>query len=108
MQLDGEGTLTFSQTTQTDTGDVPQFKVRLGIIPDYSFEGPGLRIDGVTDGQPASKAGMQKGDIIMTMGDFNISDIMVYMKALASFQKGDTTKVKVKRGDQEVELNVTF
>jgi hypothetical protein len=108
VRLDESGTLAFASTGQADTADVPQFKVRLGIIPDYGFEGPGLRIDGVTEGQPAANAGMQKGDIILTMGDFKISDIMVYMKALASFKKGETTTARVKRGDQEIELAVTF
>ena len=108
QHLDNEGKLVYSKTQDTDMGDIPQFKVRLGIIPDYVFEGPGLRIDGVDDGQPASKAGLQKGDIILQMGDFSISDIMVYMKALSSFQKGDTTKVKVKRNDREMEFQVTF
>jgi C-terminal processing protease CtpA/Prc len=106
--IDNESTLAFAKTKDTDGGDIPQFKVRLGIIPDYAFEGPGLRIDGVDDGQPAAKAGLQKGDVIIQLGDFTVSDIMVYMKALASFQKGDTTNVKVKRNDQEMEFKVTF
>jgi hypothetical protein len=108
MTLDGEGTLPFAKTKQTDNADVPQFKVRLGIIPDYAFEGPGLRVDGVNDGQPAADAGIKKGDIILSIGSFPISDIMAYMKALASFQKGDQAPVKVKREAQEVELKVTF
>jgi len=108
IHLDDAGKLAFTKTKEVDTNDVPQFKVRLGIIPDYSFEGPGLRIDGVDDGKPAANAGLQKGDIIMKMGDFTISDIMVYMKALASFNKGDTTKVIAKRGEKEMEFQVTF
>jgi aminopeptidase YwaD len=108
LQLDNSKILTFSKTKATDQGDIPQFKVRLGILPDYSFEGPGLRVDGVDEGQPAAKAGIQKGDIILSLGDFNVSDIYVYMKALASFHKGDTTSAKVKRNDHELQLKVTF
>jgi len=108
LHLDNSGTLAFSKTKESQNGNVPQFKVRLGIVPDYSFEGPGLRIDGVDEGQPASKAGLQKGDVIISLGDFTISDIYVYMKALASFQKGDTAPIKVKRNDKVIETKVTF
>ncbi len=108
QHLDNSGALSFSKTKDSGSGDIPMFKVRLGIVPDYSFEGPGLRIDGVDEGQPASKAGMQKGDVILSLGDFQVADIYAYMKALASFHKGDTTKAKVKRNNQEVQLQVTF
>ena len=41
-------------------------KVTLGIIPDFAgSEKEGMRIDGVTPGKPASKAGLLKGDIII-------------------------------------------
>lgn len=106
--LDDDGILPFSRTKETDTSNVPQFKVRLGIIPDYLFDGAGLRVDGVDDGKPASVAGVKKGDIIIALGDYLISDIMTYMKALAAFQKGDTTTIIVKRGDMNVEMQVTF
>ncbi len=108
LQVDGKGVLPFTKTKQTDNGDVPEFKVKLGIIPDYLYEGEGLRIDAVNDGQPAANGGLQKGDIVLSMGDYLISDIMVYMKALASFKKGDTTIVKVKRNNEEKEFKITF
>ncbi|MCY7410588.1 MAG: M28 family peptidase, partial [Chitinophagales bacterium] len=42
LQVDGKGVLPFSKTKQTDNGDVPEFKVKLGIIPDYLYECEGL------------------------------------------------------------------
>jgi hypothetical protein len=108
MNLDDDGILPFTKTQETDSSAVPEFKVRLGIIPDYLFEGPGLRVDGVDEGKPAAKAGIIKGDIILSIGDHNVGDIMDYMKALGSFNKGDTTTLIVKRGDSSAELKVTF
>ena len=32
----------------------------LGTIPDFSFAGPGVRLDGVVPGSPAEKAGLAK------------------------------------------------
>ncbi len=67
-----------------------------------------MRIDGVTDGKPAANAGLEAGDIVIQLGEIKVLDMMSYMKALGKFKKGDTTKVKVKRGSQEVEKDITF
>ena len=37
--LNNKGTLPFSKTQEQDNSDIPQFKVRLGIIPDYLYAG---------------------------------------------------------------------
>lgn len=108
MQLDTAGILSFSKTKETGNEDIPQFKVRLGIIPDYLFEGPGLRVDGVDEGKPAAVAGINKGDIILAIGDHKVGDIMEYMNALAAYQKGDSVKVRLKRGDSNIEKQVVF
>jgi hypothetical protein len=107
MELDKKPKLTF-QETKANQDDTPKFKVTLGIMPDYTFDGAGVRADGVTDGKPASKAGVQKGDVIMGLGTFEVKNINDYMKALAAHKKGDTVKLKVKRGDAMKELEATF
>lgn len=99
--------LQFLQTKNPDMGKT-KFKVTLGIMPDYAFEGPGLRVDGVTDGKPAAAAGVKQGDIIIQLGDTPVNSMTDYMTALGKFKKGDTTTVKVKRGTEELTLNVTF
>lgn len=107
-RLDDKGKLDFIKTKDDSNEDAPRFKVTLGVIPDYAFEGKGMRIDGVTDGRPASKAGLKQGDIVIQMGDVNVVDMMSYMKALGQFKKGETAKVKVMRGKEEVSTDVTF
>jgi Peptidase family M28/PDZ domain len=100
--------LVFSKTKDDSNSDTPRFKVTLGVIPDYAFDGEGMRIDGVTDGKPASKAGLLKGDVVIQLGEHQVTDMMSYMKALGKFSKGETTKVKVKRGTETVEKDITF
>lgn len=99
--------LTFLKTRNSDTGK-SSFKVTMGIMPDYTFEGKGLRVDGVTDGKPAAKVGLQKGDIITKLGEQNVENIQDYMKGLNQFKKGESAKVKVLRDSKEMELTVTF
>ena len=96
------------QETKSNEADTPRFKVTLGIMPDYTYEGTGVHVDGVTEGKPAAKAGIQKGDIIRKLGDVDVTDIHAYMKGLAMFKKGDSTKVIVERMGKFFDLNVTF
>jgi hypothetical protein len=98
----------FTKTNDSNNEEAPRFKVTLGVVPDYAFEGSGMRIDGVTEEKPAAKAGLQKGDIVIQLGDEKVMDMMSYMKALSKFKKGDTTKVKVLRDNSEVEREITF
>jgi S1-C subfamily serine protease len=99
--------LEFLKTRNPDAGRVA-FKVTLGVMPDYTFEGPGMRIDGVSDNKPAAKAGLQGGDILVKLGDDEVKDVHAYMKALAKFKKGDTAKVEILRNGVLKELSVTF
>jgi len=108
QKTDSPEKLVFSKTNDSDNEDAPKFKVTLGVVPDYAFEGEGMRIDGVTDDRPASKAGLEPGDIVIQLGEYKVLDMMSYMKALSKFSKGETTKVKVLRNHQELEKDITF
>ncbi len=100
--------LTFRQTkNNTSTGN-STFKVTLGVIPDYAFDGDGLRLDGVSDGKAAAKAGLKTGDVIIQMGELQIHNIQDYMKGLSLFSKGQSVDVKIKRAKEELKINVTF
>lgn len=105
--LDNEEKLVFTKTKDA-TPSSSDFKVTLGVMPDYLYSGKGLRIDGCKDGKPGSKAGLQKGDTIMKLGDFEIEDIYGYMEALGKFEKGQSTTMEVEREGKRLELKVTW
>jgi hypothetical protein len=96
----------------TKTKDVAKksskWKVSLGVMPDYTFDGVGLRIDGVSEGRPASLASLESGDVIIQMGEMKIIDIYDYMKALSKLKKGDKLDVKVLRNGSEVIKELNF
>ena len=106
-ELDDNGKLAFKKT-KNESEDVPSFRVGLGVIPDYLFDGKGMRIDGISEDKPAQKAGLQKGDIVIKLGDSAIVDMMSYMRALSVFKNGDITKVIVQRNGQEIEAEIQF
>lgn len=105
--LDDNGVLAFRKT-KNESEEAPRFKVTLGVVPDYLYDGKGMRIDGVSEDKPAQKAGLKKGDVVLQMGDSTIVDMMAYMRALSAFEKGQTTTVKVQRDGEEIEKEVTF
>jgi hypothetical protein len=105
--LDSQKKLPFKKT-KNESEVVPDFKVTLGVVPDYLFSGKGMRIDGISEDRPAQKAGLQKGDIVVKMGDYEVTDMMSYMKSLSKFEKGQTVTVTVNRNDELIEVEVAF
>ena len=104
--LDAEPKLAFTKTK--DSSDSPRFTVSMGVVPDYLYDGKGMRVDGVSEGKPAQAAGLMKGDIVIQLGDSTIKDMMGYMRALSVFKKGDSTQVVVQRAGQQLEKKVKF
>lgn len=100
--------LTFTKTREAATSAKSSFKVTLGIMPDYTFSGSGVRVDGVSDGKIAQKVGIQAGDVVEQLGTIKITDVQGYMGALGKFKKGEASKVKVKRGDKELWFDIVF
>ena len=105
--LDNNGKLPFRKT-KNESEETPRFKVGLGVIPDYMFDGKGMRIDGISEDKPAQKAGLQKGDIVIKLGDSTVTDMMSYMKVLSTFEAGDKTEVTVDRNGKEVKATIQF
>jgi aminopeptidase YwaD len=102
-----KGKLAFTKTKEQSMG-TGRFKVSIGIMPDYTFSGTGVRADGVIDGRAAQKAGVKTGDVIMQLGEHLVTGMDTYMQALNRFNKGESTKVIVKRGAEILEFGVTF
>lgn len=101
--------LVFTKTRETQTtSSMRSGGVTMGIMPDYTFAGSGIRCDGITDGRPAQKAGLKAGDIIIKVGDYTVSSMESYMQTLGKFQKGDKAKVQFKRGSETMETEVQF
>lgn len=79
-----------------------RYKVTMGIMPDVSGQSnEGLKVEFVTEGRPAHRAGLQKGDVIRAMNGMAVDNIYDYMARLQSFSAGETITVEVLR-DSEI------
>ena len=105
--LDNDGRLEFRKT-KNESEETPDFKVTLGVVPDYLYDEKGMRIDGVSEERPAQRAGMMKGDVVVKVGEYEITDMMSYMKSLSKFEKGEKTMVIIERNGEPLELEVTW
>jgi hypothetical protein len=88
----GKSKLTFTKTKDA-TPSARSFKVSLGVMPDYAFTGNGMKLDGVTEGKPAIKAGLQRGDIIIKVASFEVGSVQDYMQTLSKLNKGQKVEI---------------
>jgi C-terminal processing protease CtpA/Prc len=100
--------IAFTKTREIQTTTSARFSVSMGIMPDYSYGGNGVRVDGVSDNRPAKKAGIVAGDIVKQLGEYKTSSVEAYMQALSKFKKGEKTNVVVLRKDQEISFEIIF
>ena len=85
-------------------GDRPYF----GSIPDFSQDQEGYALTGVTKDGPAEKAGLKAGDIIVRLGDSRIGGLEDFDSALRKYKADEKVAVVVRRGDEELTLEVTL
>lgn len=78
----------------------------LGVLPDYGYDGKGMKITGTNPGQPAANAGLQSGDIIVGLGGVVLEDIYGYMGALNTLEKGQLTTITIVRDGEEMTLEL--
>lgn len=100
--------IAFSKTREAAATGKSSFKVTMGIMPDYTFSGAGVLVEGVSDNRPAQKAGIKSGDVIQQLGRFVVEDVQSYMSALNKFNKGDEVEVKIKRDKSDILVKVVF
>lgn len=93
--------LLFSKAESQHSHRKSEFKVSLGVIPDYAFTGKGLHLEIVRENRPGYKAGLRNGDIIIQFGTISIDNIYDYVAALGMFKPGDQVKLIFLRNGTE-------
>ncbi len=99
---------TTSHDSAAQSSSRSSFKVTLGIVPNYTFDGEGLYIDAVRQGKPGEKAGLKAGDIIVNFNSKSIADIGDYMEVLKILNPGDSIELVVRRGEEIISLTAQF
>jgi hypothetical protein len=82
-------------------------RVRFGTVPDFAFQGPGVRVSEVSEGSPAEKAGFMAGDTLLSIDGQEVTDLRTYSQILRTLEPGQTVEAGVMREGEEVVLQVT-
>jgi len=76
-------------------------RVSFGTVPDFTYEGDGVRLDDVRAGTPAAHIGLRKGDIITTVNEAPVVSMRQYSEALKQLSPGDEIRVRYLREGTE-------
>lgn len=68
----------------------------------------GVYVTDVTNGSPASAAGLQQGDIITKVGDVTLDETHTYVNTLFTFKPGDQISLTFVRNGQETQVQITL
>jgi hypothetical protein len=91
-----------------EKGQRAGLRAYLGTIPDYAQgDVKGLKISGVAEGGPASKAGLQGGDLIVELAGRKIENIYDYTYAIDALKIGEPVRIVVLREGKKLTFEVT-
>jgi S1-C subfamily serine protease len=82
------------------------FRVSLGTLPDYAWQGKGMRITGVRPDSPASRAGLGPGDVIVKVEKHDVLNIHDYMFALGELEAGREATLEIDRAGKLVTVKI--
>jgi hypothetical protein len=101
--------LSFAKVEQTGQGGGGRAGVRIftGTIPDYATDVKGLLLGGVIAGGPAEQAGLQKGDVIVQIGEQTITNIYDYTYALEALKVNEPVPVVYLRSGERNDTTLT-
>jgi 2-alkenal reductase len=68
----------------------------------------GAYVTRVASGSPAAQAGIQRGDIILGLGEYTLGEDISYLNTLFNYQPGEQVDTKILREDEEITVFVTL
>jgi hypothetical protein len=96
------------QQVKSQGGGQPRANVpRLGFAPSYGDgDDEGVLVDDVTEGGPAAKGGIKKGDRIVEIGGKPVKNLEAYMSVMGAQKRGEDLEVAVLRDKKKITLKV--
>ena len=118
---DKKETIEQKQNIETEEGVVPTvsnkvkvddtiliYKVSLGVLPDLTYKGIGVKAAKVHENRPGDNGGLKDGDIVIKIDNNPVKDLVGYTRLLSRHKKGDSVIMTIKRGNKTLKANITF
>ncbi len=87
---------------------LPPARVRIGVVIDEAFAGPGVLVSEVQDRSPGAAAGVSAGDVLLKLDGTAIGDMADLLGALRGKKPGDGFKLRLRRGEETLEKEGKF
>ncbi|MBX3356589.1 MAG: M28 family peptidase [Phycisphaeraceae bacterium] len=100
--------LVFQSTARTAGRDRGYAAVRLGIQPGLVEGGEGVKIESVSEGTSAAEAGIEPGDVLLAWDGTLVESVGSMMEQMRSHQPGDRVTLRIRRGEEVIEVPVTL
>jgi len=88
--------------------ELPPGRVRIGVVVDQAFRGPGVRITEVQEGTAAAAMGIAKDDVIVGFDDTEIVTFADLRGVLRAKEHGDAFALRFRRGEETLEKEGRF
>ena len=72
-------------------------RAALGTVPDFAFDGEGVRLSGVMPESPAAGAGLREGDVVLAVNGRSVAGLRAYAEALRALAPGDRVEIQYLR-----------
>ena len=82
--------------------------VSTGTMPDFTYEGEGIRVKQLAKGSPGAQAGLQPGDVITGFGGVPVKDLQAYTVELIKYEPGDRVEVAIDRNGEALVLELVL
>lgn len=83
-------------------------RVRIGVVIDDAFAGPGALVKEVQGGSPAESIGIHAGDVIVGLDGAPVGDMADLLGALRGKKFGDGFKISLRRGEEALDKEGRF
>ena len=85
-------------------GGTPYF----GVMPDYGYDGKGVKLSGVAPGSPAEKAGLKEDDVLVSLNGKDFEDVKGYSSIFFALKPGDEITVGFDRDGKRLTVKAVL
>lgn len=82
-------------------------RVALGVTIEQ-LEAGGVRVEGIVPGGPAEAAGLEVGDVIVSIGETEVREIFDLTHGVSGYKPGDRGRVEVLRAERSLVFEIAY
>ena len=87
--------------------DMGAERVALGVVIEQ-LEAGGVRVEGIVPGGPAEAAGLEVGDVIVSIGETEVLEIFDLTHGVSAYKPGDKGRLEVLRAERSLVFEIAY